>query len=191
VVTTLKLQPSSALRQVFLYKVAGAAFAVQVFCKGFCYRPTKGVRQRTDGVWSQVQNRPDHFRPNVAYTVRWTMKFIKQIWPVLLTGTVLLVVTGCDQPQQQQRQQAASTPAPYTTDTVPAEPSDLALTTSVKSALLDAPDINMFDIAVESTKGDVKLTGLVGTQAQIDETVRLVKLVDGVKAVHNELAIKQ
>lgn len=119
------------------------------------------------------------------------MKFIKQIWPVLLTGTVLLVVTGCDQPQQQQRQQASSTPAPYTTDTVPAEPSDLALTTSVKSALLDAPDINMFDIAVESTKGDVKLTGLVGTQAQIDETVRLVKLVDGVKAVHNELAIKQ
>ncbi len=112
------------------------------------------------------------------------MKFIKQIWPVLLTGAVLLVVTGCEQ-------QPATTPAPYTTETVPVEPSDLALTTSVKSALLDAPDINMYDIAVESTKGDVKLTGLLGTQAQIDETVRLVKLVDGVKAVHNELAVKQ
>lgn len=112
------------------------------------------------------------------------MNFIKKMWPVLLTGTVLLVVSGCEK-------QPTMTPAPYTTETVPVEPSDLALTADVKSALLEAPDINMYDIAVESTKGDVKLTGLLGTQAQIDETVRLVKLVSGVKAVHNELAIKQ
>lgn len=112
------------------------------------------------------------------------MNFIKKMWPVLLTGTVLLVVSGCEQ-------QPSMTPAPYTTETVPVEPSDLALTADVKAALLEAPEINMYDIAVESTKGDVKLTGLLGTQAQIDETVRLVKLVSGVKAVHNELAIKQ
>lgn len=113
------------------------------------------------------------------------MKFTKQIWPVLMAGAVLLAVSGCEQ-------QPSMTPAPYTSSkTVPVEPSDLALTADVKSALLEAPEINMYDISVASTKGDVKLTGLLGTQAQIDETVRLVKLVNGVKAVHNELAIKQ
>ena len=111
------------------------------------------------------------------------MKLTTQLTSLLL-GTMILVTVGCDSPP-------AMTPAPYTAETVPVEPSDLALTTRVKSALLEAPDINMYDIAVESTKGDVKLTGLLGTQAQIDETVRLVKLVNGVKAVHNELAIKQ
>lgn len=109
---------------------------------------------------------------------------IKPIGTLLLITSSLLVVSGCDKPP-------SVTPAPYTTETVPVEPSDLALTADVKAALLEAPEINMYDIAVESTKGDVKLTGLLGTQAQIDETVRLVKLVSGVKAVHNELAIKQ
>jgi len=113
-----------------------------------------------------------------------TRNIVKPIGTLLLITSSLLVVSGCDKPP-------SATPAPYATETVPVEPSDLALTADVKAALLEAPEINMFDIAVESTKGDVKLTGLLGTQAQIDETVRLVKLVDGVKAVHNELAIKQ
>jgi hyperosmotically inducible protein len=112
------------------------------------------------------------------------MKFTKQIWPVIMVGAAMLMVSGCEQ-------QPTMTPAPYTSETVPAEPSDLALTADVKSALLEAPEINMYDISVASNKGDVRLTGLLGTQAQIDETVRLVKLVKGVKAVHNELAIKQ
>lgn len=112
------------------------------------------------------------------------MKQMTQLFPVVLSLTILLLVTGCNKQQP-------LTPTAYTTETTPVEPSDLALTADVKSALLEAPDINMYDIAVETTKGDVKLTGLLGTQAQIDETVRLVKLVDGVKAVHNELAIKQ
>lgn len=113
-----------------------------------------------------------------------TTNIIKPISTLLLIASSLLVVSGCDKPPS-----VAS--APYTTETVPVEPSDLALTADVKAALLEAPEINMYDIAVESTKGDVKLTGLLGTQAQIDEAVRLVKLVGGVKAVHNELAIKQ
>ena len=146
------------------------------------------VRQRTDQTEIPVQYGTDPFRPKAAYPVRANMNItrniIKPIGTLLLITSSLLVVSGCDKPP-------SVTPAPYTTETVPVEPSDLALTADVKAALLEAPEINMFDIAVESTKGDVKLTGLLGTQAQIDETVRLVKLVNGVKAVHNELAIKQ
>ena len=130
----------------------------------------------------------DLFRPKVAYQVRAhmniTRNMTKPIATLLLIASSLLVVSGCDKPP-------SVAPAPYTTETVPVEPSDLAITADVKSALLEAPEINMFDISVETTKGDVKLTGLLGTQAQIDETVRLVKLVSGVKAVNNQLAIKQ
>jgi len=111
------------------------------------------------------------------------MKLRTQILPVILSATLLLVTACNDAPPV--------IPQADITEMVPSEPSDLTLTADVKSALLAAPDINMYDIAVESTKGDVKLTGLLGTQAQIDETIRLVKLVNGVKAVHNELAIKQ
>ncbi|MBU2278825.1 MAG: BON domain-containing protein [Gammaproteobacteria bacterium] len=112
-------------------------------------------------------------------------------WPVLLLGSGLLILSGCEKQPSVAPAPNTTAAAPYTSESVPSEPSDLALTTSVKSALLEAPEINTYDIAVESTKGDVKLTGLLGTQAQIDETVRLVKLIAGVKAVHNELAIKQ
>lgn len=130
----------------------------------------------------------DPFRSKGAYQVRAhmniTRNMTKPIATLLLIASSLLVVSGCDKPP-------SVAPAPYTTETVPVEPSDLALTADVKSALLEAPEINMFDISVETTKGDVKLTGLLGTQAQIDETVRLVKLVSGVKAVNNQLAIKQ
>jgi BON domain len=87
-----------------------------------------------------------------------------------------------------------STPLPGTaapTATAGAEASDTDLTSKVKSALLLDADVKGLDIAVETLKGDVKLTGFVNNQSQIDAAVKVASSVDGVHSVHPELSIKK
>jgi len=47
------------------------------------------------------------------------------------------------------------------------------------------------DITVVTTKGDVRLTGILDSQAQIDEAIRIARAVNGVHAIHHELTIKK
>lgn len=68
---------------------------------------------------------------------------------------------------------------------------DIDVTTKVKTALLTDADVKRFDISVETTKGDVRLGGVVDNQGQIDNAVKIVRSVDGVHSVHDELTIKK
>lgn len=68
---------------------------------------------------------------------------------------------------------------------------DSIVTTRVKSALLADPDIKSFDIAVVTRKGEVQLSGFVANQAQIDRSLGIVRAVDGVLGVSNEMSIKK
>jgi hyperosmotically inducible periplasmic protein len=74
--------------------------------------------------------------------------------------------------------------------TVKTEVRDPEVTTNVKTALHADEKINRFDIAVATLKGDVRLTGIVDHQGQIDYIIKLVRSVEGVHSIHNELAIK-
>ena len=67
---------------------------------------------------------------------------------------------------------------------------DSIVTATVKSALLADPDTKSFEIAVVTRKGEVQLSGFVGTQAQIDRAAATVRGVAGVTAVINQIAIK-
>lgn len=68
---------------------------------------------------------------------------------------------------------------------------DGVITASVKTALLADPGIKSFDIAVVTRKGEVQLSGFVGSQTQIDQAVAIAQKVEGVTQVGNEMKIRQ
>lgn len=60
---------------------------------------------------------------------------------------------------------------------------DTWITTKVKTELLAAEDVSGLDIKVETTNGEVKLSGRVESQAQIDKAVSVARGVKGVSKV--------
>jgi osmotically-inducible protein OsmY len=69
--------------------------------------------------------------------------------------------------------------------------SDLDVTEHVKTALQQNDALKGFDIGVVTLKGDVRLTGVVSSQAQIDEAIKIARAADGAHTVHDELTIKK
>jgi hyperosmotically inducible protein len=90
-------------------------------------------------------------------------------------------------------------PAPTATTTAPAPEApvavgniaDVDVTEHVNMALLQSELLKGARITVGTTKGDVRLSGTVTSQAQADEAVRIARLSAGVHAVHNEIVIAQ
>jgi hyperosmotically inducible protein len=127
---------------------------------------------------------------------------------VALAGAMSVLIAGCGKNPEEQAAQpattsqaatasepattadAASTDQPATT-TVGTEVDDSVITTKVKAALLADPDIKSFDIAVETHKGEVQLSGFVDTQEQIDHAVEIAEEVEGVTKVGNAMSIKK
>jgi len=58
-------------------------------------------------------------------------------------------------------------------------------------ALQQNDSLKAFDIGVVTLKGDVRLSGMLDSQAQIDEALRIARAADGAHAVHDELTIKK
>ncbi|MGA7985227.1 MAG: BON domain-containing protein [Burkholderiales bacterium] len=130
-----------------------------------------------------------------------------------LAAALSVLFAGCSRQEEQAAQpaptsQAATTPEPAAapqaaaapeaaaatqpaTTTVGTELDDSVITAKVKSALLADPDIKSFDIAVETRKGEVQLSGFVDNQAQIDQAIAIAQKVDGVTSVGNAMSIKK
>lgn len=73
---------------------------------------------------------------------------------------------------------------------VPAPVADSDVTEHVKTALQQDDALKAADITVVTVKGDVRLTGVLDTQAQIDEVLRIARAAEGAHSVHNELTLK-
>ena len=99
--------------------------------------------------------------------------FIKHLMVVL---TLLVFMVGCASTAQK-----AST-GEYIDDTV--------LTTKVKTEIFNDPQLNVFEINVETFKGVVQLSGFVDSQATITRAVEMAKSVNGVQSVKNSLIVK-
>lgn len=67
---------------------------------------------------------------------------------------------------------------------------DTVVTSRVKSALMADDTVKSFDVSVETVQGEVRLSGMVDTQAQHDQAVSLARAVEGVTSVKNELTVK-
>lgn len=68
---------------------------------------------------------------------------------------------------------------------------DSSITAKVKSALINEKNIHSSDIKVKTTEGIVTLSGFVSTTEQSTQVEGIVKLVDGVKSVKNELKVQK
>lgn len=97
------------------------------------------------------------------------MRIISHI--ILLTACCTIVLTACNKAD--------------------ANVSDADITTHVKSALNNESSLAGQDIAVVTTKGDVRLTGVVASQVQIDTALGAARAAEGAHTIHNELTVKQ
>jgi len=67
---------------------------------------------------------------------------------------------------------------------------DTWITTKVKSALVDDPQVKSTEINVETFKGVVQLSGFVSSNAAMQQAVKVAKGVQGVTSVKNDMRIK-
>lgn len=68
---------------------------------------------------------------------------------------------------------------------------DGIVTAKVKTALLADEYVKSADIAVVTRKGEVQLSGFVNNQSQVDRAIEVVRSVEGVSSVSNEMSIKK
>lgn len=91
------------------------------------------------------------------------------------------LLAGCNKPPE----------AGEVAQTTAAHVADADVTANVKAALLRDPVLTKFAISVITLKGDVRLTGIVDTQSQIDAAIKLTRGADGVHSIHDELTLKK
>lgn len=109
---------------------------------------------------------------------------------IAMTGLVLLLI-ACKQADPITASPAASSPTDHTTPVIPAtQADDLTVSTHVQQAIKADPVLQNASVEVVTLKGDVRLIGTVGNQAQIDRAEKLARDEPGVHAIHNELMIK-
>jgi hyperosmotically inducible protein len=102
----------------------------------------------------------------------------------LRSATILLVIMisvgGCSKPAEVPVVGPGAAPARVNI-------SDDDVSEQVKTALLRTDSPKRMDIAVVTTNGDVRLTGILDSQAQIDQAIRIARTVYGVHSIHHEL----
>lgn len=67
---------------------------------------------------------------------------------------------------------------------------DATITTKVKTALINDPNVSALHISVETFKGAVHLTGTAETRDEANKATALARKVAGVKAVNNDIVVK-
>jgi osmotically-inducible protein OsmY len=67
---------------------------------------------------------------------------------------------------------------------------DSAITTKVKSAILGDSTLKVFQINVETFKGEVQLSGFVDSAQSVKKAGEVARGVGGVKSVKNNLIVK-
>jgi osmotically-inducible protein OsmY len=103
------------------------------------------------------------------------MKQLKR-FSILFFAVLLAAVLGC-----------AGTPQRESTGEYV---DDTAITTKVKTAIINEPTLKSAEINVETFKGVVQLSGFVSTQANIDKAVEVTRGVKGVTSVKNDMRLK-
>ena len=105
------------------------------------------------------------------------MKTASPIVRSLLVLLVMAVIAGCAGSQTQE-----STGEYF---------DDSTITTKVKAAILGDPELKVLQINVETFKGVVQLSGFVNSPKVVSRAAEVARGVSGVKAVTNNLIVKQ
>ena len=99
-----------------------------------------------------------------------------RIWSFLVCMTLVVAFLGC-----------ASTP---TREGTGEYVDDSAITTKVKAAIFNDPSLKVFQINVETFKGEVQLSGYVDSAQHVEKAGEVARKVGGVKSVKNNLNVK-
>ena len=67
---------------------------------------------------------------------------------------------------------------------------DSVITTKVKAAILNDPSLKVFQINVETFKGEVQLSGSVDSAQIVNRAGEVARSVGGVTSVKNDLIVK-
>lgn len=67
---------------------------------------------------------------------------------------------------------------------------DATISTRVKMALADDPNVSAMDVKVDTYQGRVQLSGFVDSRDQASRAAELARQVPGVQAVKNDLRVK-
>ena len=67
---------------------------------------------------------------------------------------------------------------------------DSVITTKVKAAIFNDPSLKVFQINVETFKGEVQLSGSVDSAQIVNRAGEVARSVGGVKSVKNDLIVK-
>jgi osmotically-inducible protein OsmY len=67
---------------------------------------------------------------------------------------------------------------------------DATITTKVKAAIFNDPELKSAEINVETFKGRVQLSGFVASRASIERAVAVAQGVGGVSSVANDMRVK-
>ena len=67
---------------------------------------------------------------------------------------------------------------------------DSAITAKVKAAILNEPSLKVFQINVETFKGEVQLSGFVDSSRSVNKAGEVARSVKDVKSVKNNLIVK-
>jgi len=67
---------------------------------------------------------------------------------------------------------------------------DAAITAKIKAGILKDPALKVLEIGVTTTNGVVELSGVVGSQKNIDKAKKIARKVKGVKSVESTLVIR-
>lgn len=113
--------------------------------------------------------------------------FRQKTYRLLLASTLALVMTmtaGCSRLDQ-----LINLPAPGAS--AGTRLGDEAVARRVRAALLGNATLAELDIAVSAVNGDVRLSGFLDTQAQIEQAIKLTRGVGGAIAIHDELRLRR
>ena len=105
----------------------------------------------------------------------------------LLCAASALVLFGLGACGKAPEPTAAIPPASSATTNV----SDIDITEHVTTVLKQTDSLKGFDITVVTLKGDVRLAGVLDSQSQIDEALRIARAAEGAHTIHDELTIKK
>lgn len=104
------------------------------------------------------------------------MKHLIRIFSAFFLALTLMVAGGC-----------ASTPK---TEGAGEYIDDSVVTTKVKAALVNDPDVSAAEVNVETFKGVVQLSGFVNSRADMNKAIEIARGVKGVMSVKNDMRLK-
>jgi hyperosmotically inducible periplasmic protein len=68
---------------------------------------------------------------------------------------------------------------------------DSAVTTRVKTALVNDPDVSAAEVKVQTYKGTVQLGGFVSDEEDINRAIEIARHVEGVETVENRMQVRE